>query len=206
MWRKWLGGVLLAAGILTLCFPMLQKNLYDREQQELIAAFEQLGKMDDLLLTDDQLIATASTEPVKDQQSSLQGARGLMKIEKIKMEMLIFEGVSESELLRGAGMIEPQKKFDMNNIGIAGHRAVAEGKLFNRLGDLAVGDDIQVETKEQTLHYRVISTFVVHESEVSVLDDKEEPLLTLVTCTPLGKRNPPDRLIVQAELQKVEKH
>ena len=43
----------------------------------------------------------------------------------------------------------------------------------------------------------IVKTFVVDRTQVEVLDDQAEPLLTLVTCTPVGAKNPRERLIVQ---------
>lgn len=152
-----------------------------------------------------ELPAPQEELPNESQNVLLNGAKGILKIPKIDMDMVIFNGASQTELDKGAGMIEPQKEFMRHNIGLAGHRSVAKGRLFNRVGELREGDEIFVDTLQKTLRYKVTDIFVVHESEVSVLDNQDTPLLTLVTCTPLGKRNPPNRLIVQAELQKVEK-
>lgn len=201
--RKLLGWILVIAGLLLIGYPFYEKIAYDRQQQELLEAFDQLGEMEDLAFTDEQESVQASKNPDKKQNSSLKGGRGVVKIGKIDLEMLIFEGVTENELGKGAGMIEPQKDFAKHNIGLAGHRAVADGKQFNRLGELEAGDEIQVDTNKETLTYRITDTFVVHKTDVSVLEDRETPQLTLVTCTPLGSWHPSDRLIVQAELQDV---
>lgn len=98
-----------------------------------------------------------------------------------------------------------QKKFSVNNVGIAGHRSLAHGKHFNRLGELAVNDEIEIMTKDGTLEFVVADTFIVDQKEVDVLNDKDEPLITLVTCTPIGKKNPTDRLIVQGKLKRSTK-
>lgn len=39
-------------------------------------------------------------------------------------------------------MIEPEKEFGINNVGLAGHRAITHGKQFNRLDELAPNDEI----------------------------------------------------------------
>jgi len=130
----------------------------------------------------------------------LEGARGIININKIDLEMVIFDGARPETLSKGIGMIEPKKKIGVNNIGLAGHRAVAKGKQFNRMNELRINDEIQVTTKEGTYEFVIVDSFIVHQSDVSVLDEQEGPLLTLVTCTPLGAVNPPNRLIVQAAL------
>lgn len=200
-----MGWILVLGGLLLICYPFLKNIAYDRQQQQLLEAFDQLGAMEDIDFSEEQATVEPSKGSDKKTDPALKGGRGIVTIDKIGLEMLIFEGVTEKELGKGAGMIEPQKDFTKHNIGLAGHRAVADGKQFNRLGELEAGDEIQVSTKKETLHYRITDTFVVHKTDVSVLEDQNTPQLTLVTCTPLGSWHPPDRLIVQAELQTVEK-
>lgn len=209
MLRRWIGWLFLLAGLLLVSYPLLKKIAFDRQQQQLLATFEKLGEMGQAdLAMETEIELPSLKKPTADnsQNAMLEGARGLLKIPKIDLGMIIFDGVSETELAKGVGMIEPQKEFVHHNVGLAGHRSVAKGQQFNRLGELREGDEITVDTADETLRYKVIDTFVIHQSEISVLDDAEKPLLTLVTCTPLGKRHPPNRLIVQAELQDVAEH
>ena len=205
MTRKVVGWFLVIAGVLVVCYPLLKNIAYDKQQQELLEAFDQLGSMEDADFTGEQESVPLAEAPVNKKNPSLQGSRGIVSIDKIDLKMLMFDGVTENELGKGAGIMEPQKDFTKHNVGLAGHRAVADGKQFNRLGELEAGDDIQVNTQNEILHYRITDTFVVHKTDVSVLEDQDTPQLTLVTCTPLGSWHPPDRLIVQAELQEVEK-
>lgn len=200
MARKLIGWLLIAAGLAIASSPLLEKLAYDRQQNQLLAAFDQLGELEDADFSELGDVAITPEPGERNKQDPLKGGRGILSIDKIDLEMMIFEGVTENELGKGAGMIEPKKDFTTNNIGLAGHRAVMDGKQFNRLGELEKGDEIQVNTKKELLNYRITDTFVVHKSDVSVLEDKETPHLTLVTCTPLGSWRPPDRLIVQAEL------
>lgn len=202
--RKWVGSVLLIAGIGILFYPQLEKKAYNKEQQDILEAFERLGAIEESeqSIGDDvgsvQDAKTANT----DQAELLEGVKGLLQIDKIDLEIPIFDNSSVDALTKGVGMIEPEKQFEMNNIGIAGHRSVTHGKQFNRLREVQPGDTAVVVTNDGTYEYVITDSFVVHQSEVSVLDDQEDPLLTLVTCTPLGSRNPPYRLIVQGQLIK----
>ena len=74
---------------------------------------------------------------------------------------------------------------------VLGHRMRAEGKLFNRLGDVKLDDLIIITTIEgQTYTYKVdtIHEMVAPEDlDLYVdIDDGEGTQITLVTCTPLG--------------------
>lgn len=192
MVRKVAGWILVVAGVLIVCYPIWKNIAYDKQQQELLEAFDQLGAMEDADFAEEPGIEPVTYEPVKKENPSLQGSRGIVSIDKIDLRMLMFDGVTENELGKGAGIMEPQKEFTKDNVGLAGHRAVADGKQFNRLGELEAGDAIQVNTQDEILHYRITDTFVVHKTDVSVLENKETPQLTLVTCTPLGSWHPPD--------------
>lgn len=179
------------AGLFLLFYPQIEKNVFDAKQQELVDAFEQLGNMSE----------NVGEEPVSIKlNEQLEGARGVIRIPEIDLKMPIFEGVAQSSLNKGVGMIEPDKEIGKNNVGIAGHRGAVHGKQFNRLAELSPDDKIEINTKTDTYEFVVIKTFVVDRTEVSVLDDQKEPLLTLVTCTPIGQKNPTERLIVQAKL------
>ena len=189
----------LLLGSFLLFYPQVEKRVSDSKQEQLIEAFENLGNTS----IDEEMESPLEVQVNADdgQQVRLNGARGIVRIPKIDLEMLIFDGSSESSLTKGIGMIEPKKEFGVNNVGLAGHRSTTKGKQFNRLDELSLRDIVEVKTEEGTYEYEVVQTFVVDQKEVGVLEDRKEPLLTLVTCTPLGKRNPTDRLIVQAKLK-----
>lgn len=70
--------------------------------------------------------------------------------------------------------------------------------IFALLDKLAVGDDIIVSYKKQKLVYKVRETKVVSPTDLSVLARTDEPILTLLTCYPVGSTR--SRLIVTATL------
>ncbi|GGA20626.1 class D sortase [Psychrobacillus lasiicapitis] len=189
----------LLLGFFLLFHPQMEKKFFDNKQEQLIEAFESLG---------DTSSYEEAVSPVEVQANTgdkglglLDGARGIIRIPKIDLEMMIFEGTTPSSLTKGIGMIEPHKQFGINNIGLAGHRATTSGKQFNRLDELTLHDMVEVQTEAGTIEFEVVQTFVVDRTQIEVLQDGQEPLLTLVTCTPLGQKNPTDRLIVQAKLK-----
>lgn len=204
--RKIVGILLMVVGLAVVFYPQLEKQYYDRGQQQLVRSFEQLGNTEQIEQASNQsediLTVQKYNQSTGEKSKLLEGARGIININKIDLEMIIFDGTSPETLSKGIGMIEPKKKIGVNNIGLAGHRAVAKGKQFNRMNELRINDEIQVTTQEGTYEFVIVDSFIVHQSDVSVLDEQEGPLLTLVTCTPLGAVNPPNRLIVQAALKK----
>lgn len=88
---------------------------------------------------------------------------------------------------------------EKGNCSIAGHRSYTYSEFFNRLDELAIGDEITIKTPKGSFKYVVYDKFVVEPSRVEVLDATEDATLTLVTCTPV--RIATHRLIVKAMLQ-----
>lgn len=126
-------------------------------------------------------------------------ALAVLRIPKIQLEVPVLEGTDELTLNRGVGRIlntaYPGAKD--GNVGIAGHR---DG-FFRGLKDIGPGDQIQVVLRERTENYVVDRILIVSPSDVSVLQPRPRPSLTLVTCYPfhfIGSA--PRRYIVQATL------
>lgn len=159
--------------------------------------------MNDLEQMDESTHIEIPHDVTEEQLNLVKGAIGILRIPKISLELMIFNNADEISLQNGTGLIDQEKKIGVNNVGIAGHRSVARGKNFNRLGELAANDEIEIITQEGTFTFVIADTFVVDQREVSVLTDKEEPYVTLVTCTPVGAVNPTDRLIVQGKLKQL---
>lgn len=70
--------------------------------------------------------------------------------------------------------------------------------IFALLDKLVVGDEITIPFREQKFVYRVSSSKVVKANDVSVLRKSNTPILTLITCYPVGTTR--NRLIITADL------
>ncbi len=81
------------------------------------------------------------------------------------------------------------------NVAIAAHR----DSFFRGLRNVAVGDFIELDSLKQTTRYRVTDMQVIEPTDVQVLADVGEPILTLITCYPFHYvGNAPQRFIVRA--------
>ncbi|HVL82303.1 MAG TPA: class E sortase [Actinomycetota bacterium] len=126
-----------------------------------------------------------------------------IQIPRIKLDMLVVEGTSESALKAGAGHY-PHTPLpgQRGNVSIAGHRTTY-GRPFNRVDELRVGDVIRLHTPKGVHVYRVErDPWVTHPRDWSVVGPTEEAVLTLTTCHPKGSAR--QRLIVRARLVKSE--
>ncbi len=125
-------------------------------------------------------------------------AIGILRIPKIDLEAPILEGTDEFNLNQGVGRIQGTAAIEAaGNVGIAGHR---DG-FFRGLKDVEAGDEIEVVTHTRTQTYIVDRVIIVDPHDISVLDPRERPSLTLVTCYPFYfVGSAPQRYVVQALL------
>lgn len=124
----------------------------------------------------------------------------LLRIPKINVEEAVREGSTQGVLASTLGHVEKTAyPGEDGNCCIAGHRNNAFGKFFAKLDEVAVGDIIELETRDSIYTYEVTWTEVVEPEEVGVLAYAEGKNLTLITCTTnlIGTK----RLIVHAVMK-----
>ena len=144
-----------------------------------------------------------SEKRVREYRGSLQQKKDLplavLRIERLKLRVPIFEGVDDLTLNRGLGWIPgTAHPGGAGNVGVAGHR---DGFL-RVLKDISLGDTVELSTEQGSFTYAVDEVEIVTPDDISVLKPRGGPALTLVTCYPfyfLG--HAPQRFIVHAALQ-----
>lgn len=122
------------------------------------------------------------------------------------------EKVMLADLEKGLGHFYKTAAPGQNgNMVISGHSSNYIWKqgnynhIFEKLNDLAVGDDITVRTIQQngrtiTYHYSVTEKFVTKPDDVRIFANTSYPSITLSTCWPIGTNL--KRVIVKGELTK----
>lgn len=120
----------------------------------------------------------------------------MLKIERLNLEAPVYLGTDRVTLDRGLGIIESTAYLgEVGNIGISGHR---DG-FFRPLKDIKLGDEIEVLTPTGVQEFEVSDITIVDALEVSVLDQTDTTVLTLITCHPFYYQGyAPDRYIVRA--------
>lgn len=116
----------------------------------------------------------------------------------VNLAATVLEGSGDTTLHRAAGHIE-ETAFpgERGNVGIAAHRDT----IFRPLRNLRLGDTLTLTTADRVYRYRVATTQIVQPEDVRVLDPRDHPTLTLVTCYPFDFIGPaPQRFIVTADL------
>jgi sortase A len=125
-------------------------------------------------------------------------AVAVLRVPKLGVEVPVFDGTDDLILDRGAGRIDgTAQPGEPGNIGIAGHR---DG-FFRPLKDIAVGDQVILESQSGVADYAVERITIVDPTDVSVLAPTPSPYLTLVTCYPFYfVGDAPQRYIVRCSL------
>lgn len=196
-------------GLAMIAYPRFEDRAKEREQLELLSdwslriqAAPQPVRAEAPKPSAPPAAAAAAEKPLP-QWKKVDGLEllGSIRIDSIDLVEPIVKGADAKALLKGAGtVVEGRLPGQTGNFVLAGHRSWTKGRHFNRLGELAPGDEIDVDTTAGTYRYVVTGTKVVEPEELSVLDQTEDrSILTLITCTPIRKAT--HRLIVTAELR-----
>jgi sortase A len=126
-------------------------------------------------------------------------AMARIRIPKIGVDKTVVEGVTLTQLKRGAGHYpESPLPGQKGNAAIAGHRTTY-GAPFHNVDKLAKGDQIQVETIQGKFVYEIDSIEIVKPDDVRVLDDKGDNRITLTACHP--KYSARERIIISGVLR-----
>ena len=120
----------------------------------------------------------------------------VLSVPRLGLEAPLFRGTDDITLNRGVGWIDgTPEPGSPGNSGIAGHR---DG-FFRGLKDIAVGDRIEMRSKQGVQTFAVDSIRIVEPKDVAVLEPTKDPVLTLVTCYPFYfVGSAPKRFIVRA--------
>lgn len=116
---------------------------------------------------------------------------GVITIEKINFEGLVYKGTSVETLDKGVGHIESSPYLN-GNVCLAAHNTK---ELWGDLYTLQNGDKIKYVSFLGTKEYIVDNIVEISETDWSLLQDTEDNKLTLITCI---KNKPFYRLCVQA--------
>lgn len=120
-------------------------------------------------------------------------------IPSVSIRLPIFKGISNENLLYGAGTMKEGQVLGEGNYALASHHSDQPELLFTPLENVTEGADIYVTDLSDVYTYTVTSKRTVAPTEVEVIDDVPgSTLITLVTC---GDLTMTTRVIVQGTLR-----
>jgi len=215
-----IGRAMMRAGVLVLLFVVFQLwgtgLITERQQDHLSSQFDRLLEASPADTT------TSTAPPGPDVTSPPVTAPadlpipepgdpvGRISIPGIDVDFVYLQGVELKFLRDGPGHF-PQTPMpgQAGNAALAGHRTTYAAP-FNRLDELAPGDEITIQTVQGTFTYRVDAQpvgdgeepkghFIVSPSQVEILEQDGTNRLTLVACHP--KYSASQRIVVTATLE-----
>ncbi|WP_150271920.1 class D sortase [Paenibacillus tepidiphilus] len=212
--------LIILAGVLVMLYPKASEWYNDRQQEKLLqeaeAAYSSMApssssspelakpyaEVTELLAEEAEEEESAVPAEGGDKSEVKLGGKviGIISIESIDVKLPILEGATKANMKHAAAhMKETAPLGGVGNAAIAAHRSRTAGRLFNRLGEMKIGDKVSVKTAETQFDYEVYDISIVEPTDVSVLNGNgEDRILTLITCDPLI--DPTHRLIIHAKL------
>lgn len=124
---------------------------------------------------------------------------GAIVIKELNVVLPILEGTNVQNLLVGATTMNTGQLMGSGNYVLAGHHMRNNSLLFGPLLSIETGTWIQLTDKESIYTYEVVDVKLVHETDISVLEETEDPIVTLITCDVSGA-NTDNRFIVIGKL------
>jgi sortase A len=189
------------AGITLILFFVGAHAWAEIDRQRDLAAFSELLQSAQQQQFEPVATTTASrieaTGLAQSRQTSTDEILAVLRAPVIGLELPVRQGTDEQILRRGPGVVEGTSlPGSPGHIAIAAHRDTH----FRGLKNLALGDLIELEGPGLTQSYIVTDLSVVEPTDVHVLDENGQSVLTLVTCYPFNfVGNAPKRFIVRAE-------
>jgi sortase A len=108
---------------------------------------------------------------------------GTITFPSLGLSWSIYQGTEDAQLAKGVGhYLQSVLPGETDNTVLAGHRET----VFNKLGDLKIGQKIYVSTTAGYFVYKIRNFRVVDRSDKTVIVPTPKAVLTLVTCYPIN--------------------
>ena len=151
------------------------KENEEKEQPEEIFDFEQV----------DEISPTATFLDNRPIDKSL--LIGQLVIPSLDMNLCIFKGTTNYNLLRGLGTMKPDDKMGKGNYTLAGHNNGDRKLLFGALIDIKKGAIVRITDKTNIYEYKIYETKVADSTSLELLENSEaekvgKPIISLMTC------------------------
>lgn len=195
-------------GLLTLFYPTLSNYYNEKNQSKTIYNYENIlnekNKIDFDKLKEDAINYNKElselTEPLLSYENiqnynellniNNDGMIGYLTIDKIKVELPIYHGISNEVLNSSVGHLEGSSLpigGNSTHSVLSAHRGLPSAKIFTDLDKLEVGDIFKITVLDEVLTYEVDKIVIVSPSDREYLKiEEDKDYVTLLTCTPYG--------------------
>lgn len=118
-----------------------------------------------------------------------------IQIPSINLTANIQNGTDKETLNKYVGHFK-ETQLEYGNIGLAAHNRGYEVNYFSKLKELKEGDEIIYKYNKTERIYEVVKNKIIKDTDVEILENTEENILTLITCV---ENEPEYRRCVQAK-------
>ena len=191
MKRKMMSVVLIIIGLLIMAYPKTLEIYQNYQQEKLMKQWQGSFLMiDNSDILGAQILQDEAVGEIEEPAIPIQISKdmdGIMTIEKINLILPILKGSTKQNLNKALASIDKTgKPGAVGNYSVAGHRNQKYGSMFNRLDEVAIGDQITIDSGGGVYTYTVEEKLLVKPEETWVLEgNKEDKEITLVTCDPI---------------------
>ena len=121
---------------------------------------------------------------------------GIINIDKLGMQYPIIKYETEASLKKSICKLSTNNIDGTGNLCLIGHN-MRNKRFFSKLNNMKVGDEVKLTNMLGNVYiYIVTEMYYIDPDDVSVLENTDEAILTLITCN----RDSSERLVVRAEL------
>jgi sortase A len=122
-----------------------------------------------------------------------------IQIPAIGVDAPVVQGDGPEQLKKGVGQnITSADPGEAGNVVLSAHNDVY-GEIFRHLDKLKPGDEIILHTNQRAYTYVVVNSQVVGPTDVQVMEQTSEPMVTLISCYPYMVDT--QRIVVQGRLE-----
>ena len=126
---------------------------------------------------------------------------GEIVVPSVGIHLNIGAGTSNYTMMVGAGTLRPDTEFGKGNVVLASHfMGDYSDLLFSPLKRISIGDDIYLSDMRNIYRYTITDYKVVSPDHTEVVEQTNEPTITLITCDDLNATN---RVVVRGRLTNV---
>lgn len=135
-------------------------------------------------------------------------AKGRIVIDSIDLNLKIYEGLNNANLLKGACEQLPRNEMKMGEIGnyiLAAHCSRYDKSfMFTSLRYLKSGDEIKVSDDKNVYVYKVNFVKKVNRNDTSLINESTtDKLITLYTCYDVNHFYPRYRIVARGTLDRI---
>ncbi len=112
---------------------------------------------------------------------------GLIVIPSLDVKAQVKEGTTSNILKYSVGHFKETPIWD-GNVALASHNRGSYAHYFSRINELKNGEEIIYITNMGERRYKVTDSKIIEETNVEILENTEENIITLITCV-TGKKD-----------------